>query len=376
MFRHRLRLFTILGFEISIDLSWLIIALLVTYSLAQGVFPHYYPSLSPVTHWLMGLVGAVLFFGSIIFHEFWHSLVARRHGLPMRGITLFLFGGVAEMGDEPRRPGVELMTAIAGPAASVVLGAGFYGLHAMGKDVGWPLPVLGVLIYLAFINWILAAFNMLPAFPLDGGRVLRSLLWSWRGDLRWATRMASGAGSIFGILLMVYGGINMLMMNVVGGLWYVFIGLFLRGAAQSAYQQVVIRELTAGKKVRDLMRRDPVTAAPSLSLERFVEEFVYRHNTEIFPVTQDGRLIGCIDLDRVRRVPRQEWERRTVGDLATGCAQENTISPDADISQARSRLARSGGRGLLVVENGQLAGLLDRQDLERFLAVRLRLGDQ
>jgi Zn-dependent protease len=195
MFGKRITLFKLFGFEVRVDLSWLIIAFLIVWSLAQGFFPYQHKGLSSTTYLWMGIVGALGLFASIVFHELWHSLIARRVGLHMKGITLFVFGGVAEMDEEPPNAKAEFLMAIAGPLSSIVLGFIFYVFYSTFK--GLPVPVEGVVRYLALINWILAGFNLLPAYPLDGGRVLRSALWFWKGDLRWATRIASQSGSAY-----------------------------------------------------------------------------------------------------------------------------------------------------------------------------------
>ena len=199
MFGHRMKLFKLLGFEVRIDASWIVIAVLVTWSLAKGAFPSWYPNLTPATYWIMGVVGALGLFVSIVAHEFCHSLVARKFGMPMKGITLFIFGGVAEMGDEPPTAKAEFMMAIAGPLSSLAIGGCCYLIYLLGLQSQWPTPVNAVNYYLFYINVILAAFNLLPAFPLDGGRVLRSILWGAKGNMRWATRVSSSIGSAFGL---------------------------------------------------------------------------------------------------------------------------------------------------------------------------------
>ena len=238
MFDDRITLFTLFGFKVQVDASWIVIALLVTWSLATGYFPSSYEDLAPGSYWLMGIVGAAGLFASIIFHEFWHSAVARHFGLPMKGITLFIFGGIAEMSQEPDRPKTEFLMAVAGPVASVFLGFGFYGLQSVAEAGGEPTILGGVLGYLAFINWLLAGFNILPAFPLDGGRILRSILWSIRDDLMWATRVVCRIGSGFGVALILLGIITMLGGYMINGIWYIVIGLFLRGAAASSRQRL------------------------------------------------------------------------------------------------------------------------------------------
>ena len=249
MFGKRITLFKLFGFSVHVDLSWLVIAALITWSLAQGLFPSEYEGLPAAAYWIMGAAGAVGLFFSIVFHELFHSLAARRFGIPMTGITLFIFGGVAEMDDEPPNPKAEFFMAIAGPLSSIVLGVMFYALFIIAELQEWPLIAAGVLGYLGVINWILAAFNLLPAFPLDGGRVLRSALWQWKNNLRWATRISSQIGSGFGIGIIILGLVSLARGNVVGGIWWFLIGMFLRNASQSSYQQVVVRKALQGEKV-------------------------------------------------------------------------------------------------------------------------------
>ena len=238
MFEDRIKLCTLFGFKVQVDSSWIIIALLVTWSLATGYFPSQYEQQAPLSYWLMGVVGAIGLFASIIFHEFWHSMVARRYGLPMKGITLFIFGGIAEMNQEPDRPKTEFLMAAAGPLSSLVLGFGFHGLALAFTGNGQPTSLAAIFGYLAFINWLLAGFNMLPAFPLDGGRILRSALWAARNDLPWATRVVCRIGTWFGIGLIGMGVITLLQGYTINGVWYILIGLFLRGAAQASYRRV------------------------------------------------------------------------------------------------------------------------------------------
>jgi len=259
MFGKRIRLFKLLGFEVGIDWSWIIIAILIAWSLSTGLFPFYYKNLSTQMYWIMGIVGAVGLFISIVIHELCHSLMARRYGVHMKGITLFIFGGVAQMEEDPPSLRAEFATAIVGPLSSIAIALIFYGIYLSGKQGGLPEPVNGVVGYLAMINGILAGFNILPAFPLDGGRVLRSILWGVKKNLRWATRVSSWIGSGFGILLIVLGVLNVLRGNFIGGMWWFLIGMFLNGAAKSPYQQLITRRALEGEPVRRFMKTDPVT---------------------------------------------------------------------------------------------------------------------
>jgi Zn-dependent protease len=374
MFGKRITLFKLLGFEVHIDLSWFIIALLVTWSLAKGLFPSYYRDLAPATYLWMGLCGAAGLFFSIVFHELCHSLVARRFGLPMKGITLFVFGGVAEMSEEPSSAKAEFLMAIAGPLSSILLGLILFVVVALVGGI-LSTPVIGVIEYLAFINLILAAFNLLPAFPLDGGRVLRAALWQWKKNLRWATRIAARIGTGFGILLILLGIFNVITGRIIGGIWQFMIGMFLRNAAQMSYQQVLIRKALEGETVQHFMKKDPVTAPSSISLKDLVEDYVYNYHFKMYPVVEGGTLIGCITTRQVKETPRDQWTLRTVGDVASRCSSENTIEPAADALKALSVMSRTGNSRLMVVDDGRLVGIITLKDIMGFLSVKLELDE-
>jgi Zn-dependent protease len=374
MFGKRFTLFKILGFSVHMDLSWLIIALLVTWSLAQGFFPYRYEGLSALTYWTMGVAGAAGLFFSIIFHELCHSLVARRFGLPMKGITLFVFGGVAEMDEEPPSPKSEFFMAIAGPLSSIALGLTLAAVAATTKEM-LPLTVYGVIYYLAYLNLILAAFNLVPAFPLDGGRVLRSALWHWKKDLRRATRLAAQIGSGFALFLMFIGVVNVVTGSVIGGVWQFMIGMFLRGAAQASYQQVMVRRALEGQTVAHLMKKDPVAVPAGITLRDLVENYIYTYHYKMYPVMEDQELVGCISTRQVKEVSRSEWDRRTVGELAVACSPQNSIAPDTDAVKALSVMNRTGNSRLMVVDKGRLVGILSLKDVLALLAVKMDLGE-
>jgi Zn-dependent protease/predicted transcriptional regulator len=374
MFGKRIRLFKLLGFEVKIDLSWIIISVLVVWSLSRGLFPYYYRDLSLQTYWLMGIIGALGLFLSIVAHEFAHSLVARRNGMPMKGITLFIFGGVAEMGEEPPKAKAEFMMAIVGPVSSIAIAIVFYAIYRVGGFL--PEPVSGVLGYLAWINALLAGFNLLPAFPLDGGRVLRSILWGVKKDLNWATRISSHIGSGFGVLLIVLGVFTALRGNFIGGMWWFVLGIFLRGAARMSYQRLLTRRALEGESVRRFMKSDPVTVGPNISLEELVEGYVYKYHFKMFPVVEDGnRLIGCITTKDIKGVPREEWSRKNVGEIAEKCTSENTIEPEKDSTEALSIMNRNGTSRLMVVEGGRLVGVIALKDMLKFLSLKVELDE-
>lgn len=375
MFGKSITLFKLFGFEVKIDISWLVIALLITWTLAKGSFPHYYEGFSNSTYWVMGILGALGLFMSIIFHELSHSLVARKFGLPMKGITLFIFGGVAEMTEEPQSPKVEFFMAIAGPISSIVLGLGLFAVRFLGEGLGWSKPVLGVISYLALINLILAGFNLLPAFPLDGGRVLRSVLWGMKDNLKWATRIASSIGSAFGIVLILIGALSVFMGNLVGGVWWVLIGMFMRGAAQMSYQQLIVRRSLEGEKVRRFMVSDPVTVSPSLSVEDLVEDYIYKYHYKLFPVVEDGKLLGCVTLNQVKEIPKEERHQHTARELARNCTEDNTVGPDEDAMKALSIMNKTKSSRLMVVDGDRLLGVIALKDMLEFLSLKVDLGD-
>jgi Zn-dependent protease/predicted transcriptional regulator len=372
MFGKSIKLFSLFGFDVKIDISWLVLAFLITWSLAQGLFPYYFKDLSSATYWWMGIFGAIGLFFSIIFHELSHSLVARNFGLPIKGITLFIFGGVAHMEEEPPSAKAEFLMAIVGPVSSVVLGIIFYILRTVGK-ITWPLPVTGVLGYLAFINWILAGFNLLPAFPLDGGRVLRSVLWKWKNNIGWATRIASRIGTFFGFLLIAMGVIQFFSGNLIGGIWWFMIGMFLQNAARMSYQQLITRRALEGETVRNLMIKNPTTVAPSIKIKDLVEDYVYRHHYKMFPVVEGENLVGCIATRQLRETPKDQWATKTVGEIASTCSKDNTIAPETDVIKVLSLMNRTRNSRLMVVEGNKLIGLIALKDIMNFLSIKLDL---
>jgi Zn-dependent protease/CBS domain-containing protein len=373
MFGRGVKLFKLLGFEVKIDWSWLIIAGLVTWSLAAGLFPYLYHGLSTQTYWIMGIVGALGLFVSIVLHEFCHSIVARRFGMRMKGITLFIFGGVAEMGDEPPSAKAEFTMAIVGPLSSMVIGAIFYGIYLWGLAEGWPTPVNGVTRYLGWINGLLAAFNLLPAFPLDGGRVLRSILWGAKQNLRWATRVSSTIGSAFGIALIILGVFSFIRGNLIGGIWWFLIGLFLRGAAQMSYQQLLVRKALEGEHVSRFMNPHPVTVPSTLTVEQLVEDYIYKYHYKMFPVMEGDQLVGCITTRQVKELPREEWSRETIARLADKCSPENTIAPQTYAIKALAAMNQTGISRLLVVDHDRLVGVVTLKDLLDFFSLKVEL---
>ncbi|PYQ66137.1 MAG: site-2 protease family protein [Acidobacteria bacterium] len=375
MFGRPIELFEIFGFKVRIDLSWLVIAALVTWQLSALVFPAQLPGLAAGTYWIMGAAGALAYFLCLLLHELSHSLVARTYGVQIRGITLFLFGGIAEMAGEPPSPQSEFVIAAAGPAASFGLALACGGLYLAGNVEGWPAPVTAVLGYLGILNGSLALFNLIPAFPLDGGRLLRAILWGWRGSLRWATQVSAGVGSGFGLLLIGLGVISVLN-GVLSGVWLFILGLFVRNAATASYHQILLRPALEGEPVSRFRHPDPVTVPRAISVLGLVQSYIYRYHFKMFPVVDDaGRLLGCVTSRQVRALPRDEWDRQTVGSLAERCSPENTIQAGTDAMEALSRMSRTGISRLMVVDGDRLLGVLSLKDLLRFFSLKMELEE-
>ncbi|HYL22745.1 MAG TPA: site-2 protease family protein [Gemmatimonadales bacterium] len=372
MFGRPVELFRLFGIPVRLDASWFIVAVLVLWSLATGAFPYLHPGFAAGAYWAMAAGGTLGLFGSIVIHESFHAMVARRQHIPMRGITLFVFGGVAEMGGEPASARAELLMAAAGPIASLGIALFGFGLSDLTRNV-WPVSVVVVIEYVALLNVVLAGFNLLPAFPLDGGRIFRAALWSWKGDLSWATRIASRAGTGFSIALMVAGAMAVLLGNLVSGMWWILLGLFLKRASAASYQQVLLRQALAGEPVRRFMTPNPVSVPAGRSVAELVDSYIYKYHHKLFPVVDDGRLLGCVTTRDLKRVPREQWRERTVGAVAEACGPDNTIRPDADALQAIAVMRRTGESRLMVVDDGRLLGVVTLKDLLEFFALKLEV---
>ena len=371
MFGRRIRLFSIFGFEINVDMSWIVIAVLITWSLAKGVFPLFYEGLSSGVYWIMGAVGALGLFASIVFHELCHSLAARRFGLPMKGITLFIFGGVAEMEDEPPSAKAEFFMAIAGPISSVFLGFFFWGVLILGRSFSLPVSVLIIFSYLRIINIVLALFNMLPAYPLDGGRVFRSVLWAAKGNMLWATKVASAVGTGFGLALVAVGIFSVFTGGIIAGIWWVLIGLFIRGASRMSYESVLVRGALANEPVKRFVEANPVTVPAYTTVDRMIENYIYKYNINLYPVVGNCKL-KCVSVDDVKRVPRRDWTSHSVDEYAKPCSSDNSVLDSENAMKALTVMNRTGNTSIMVVTpNGELVGTVNQKDLMRFMTLKM-----
>ena len=356
----------IAGIRIGINWTWLIVFALITWSLATQVFPDQNPGLSDGTYVVIALVAALLFFLSILLHELGHAIQARRDGMEIEGITLWLFGGVAQFKGMFPSAGAEFRIAIAGPLVSLALGI-FFVLVAAGLSM--PQEVDGVAAWLGYTNLLLLVFNLLPALPLDGGRVLRSALWKLRGDFAWATRVSAAIGRGFGYLFIAGGVAMFFWMDAVGGLWLAFIGWFLLGAATSESRYLAVRDALEGLRVRDLMVPNPLTVTPDLTLEELYDRVIWSHRYTTYPVVQDERVVGLLPFRCIAQVPRSEWGSRRVRDCMLPLDEVPKLRADDAAAEALAELNDGVGRGLVLEDGDRLAGLVSITDVMRALEV-------
>jgi Zn-dependent protease/CBS domain-containing protein len=346
-----------------------VILALTVWSLNSAVFPSQNPGLGDGTYFAMAVVAAVLFFCSILAHELGHAVQAQRDGMEIDGITLWLFGGVARFKGMFPSAGAEFRIAIAGPVVSLALGIACVGVALLLRG---PEAVDGVAAWLGYINLALLVFNLLPALPLDGGRVLRSALWRARGDFGWATRVAAGIGRGFGFLFIVGGLAMFILHGAFSGAWLAFIGWFLLGAASAENRYLVARQALGGLRVRDLMVRDPIAVAPDLTLARFVDEIAWRHRFTTYPVVEDGRIVGLLPFAAVAKVPREEWEATRVADCLVPVDQALVVDASAELVEVLPELAAPGAGRALVCDDHRLIGLLSVTDVMRALQIGRR----
>ncbi len=374
MFKNAITLFEIFGFKIRVDPSWLLIAALIVWSLSTAYFPAALPGYSHYDYIALSIAAMLGLFGSLILHELAHALVARQFGLQIGGITLFIFGGVAELEQEPRNPKSEFWIAIAGPAMSFALsGLAFGALYALDIS-GVSQSLHEVLAYLGVINLILALFNLVPAFPLDGGRVLRALLWRMRDDLLWATRIASNLGTGFGVLLIASGALALFTANSVGGLWQILIGFFVINASTGSYRQLMIKTALRNQTVRSLMTRSPMTADVNDDVCSLVEAIMLPKNVSFVPVLEGDHLLGYVDTSLVHGIDRENWSATRVSDILVPAGTDNTVPADMPMDALFEKMARSGRRKMLVGQDGTLDGVISLSDLMSYLAIRQGLG--
>lgn len=369
-------LFRIAGIQIAIDYSWIVIFLLVLWSLAAGYFPRYYPGYGWTEYVVIGTAGSVLFFASVLIHEMAHALVANRVGQSVRRITLFIFGGMAHLSREPSSARAEVQIAAAGPATSLLLGAVFW---AAGRGLARaPVDALWVALfdYLAFINVALAVFNLLPGFPLDGGRLLRGYLWYRSGDMRRATAQAADWGVGIGVGIMALGVLQIFLGALVGGLWMVFIGMFLRAAARASYHGVVVQHALGDVRVSELMIDRPAILPAEMTVATAVDDHFLRHGYGGFPVVRDGVVAGIVTLAELKRCPPEERARQRVGDIMRPAAPDLCIDARATVAEALRQMVESGTGRLLVTDGVRIIGMITRTGITRVIQLKTELEEE
>jgi Zn-dependent protease/CBS domain-containing protein len=367
--RSSFQLGQLAGIKIGIHYTWLFAFVLIAWSLATGYFPSIVPGVGGVTYWALGAAAALLLFASVLVHELSHSLVARSRGLKVDSITLFIFGGVSNLTSEANTPGDEFFVAVVGPVSSFMLAGIFWAVSQTLPSVS---PAGALVGYLAFINLLLGGFNLVPGFPLDGGRVLRSLVWGATGSLQRATEVASYAGQAVGWLLIVWGFARVLAGDFLGGVWTAFIGWFLNNAAESTRHEQAQRETLRGVPVSRLVDQAPAVATAGLTVQDFVFEQVLQRGHRALPIVDDGRLVGIVTLGDAKKLPQEAWPTTPVVSIMTSVPLK-TVAPESELSAAIALMAESGLHQLPVVQDGQLVGLLSRADIVRFLQLRQEL---
>ncbi len=369
--RNSWRLGRVFGIEIYIDSSWLIIFALVTWTLAGQYFPSQNPNWPLLLNWFLGIIASILFFASVLAHELSHSIVAIQQGEKVRNITLFIFGGVAQIAEEPDKPLKEFLIAFAGPLASIAIGIisgiAWWCIHEVS------IPLASIFRYLGIINIALAVFNLIPGFPLDGGRILRATIWGFTKNLKLATRIASFSGKLLSFLLIIW-GIRLIFSGLtLNGIWMIFIGWFLYNAATSSYRHLLIKDALREVKVEDLMITNFDTVPPDLSIQKLVDEFILRHRDRGFLVIEGGLVQGIVCLDDIKKMPRERWANTTIREIMITKNQLEKVSPGDDAGVALAKLTAKNIHQIPVVQENRVRGILRRNDILNYLQLHSNL---
>lgn len=371
MTRHNIQLGRIFGIQIGLDYSWFIIFALLTWLLATNYFPAEFRDWPTYLYWVMGAVAAIMLFVSVLLHELGHSVVALLYKVPVPSITLFLFGGVSQIATEPPSARAEFLIAGAGPLVSLILGIIFYFVQPLVAGVE---PLLGLARYLVYVNLALAIFNVIPGFPLDGGRVFRAIVWGITGNMRRATIIAANAGRFFGFLFILAGVWLMFGANFINGLWIAFIGWFLEGAASAQVQQVAVQGLLAGHTVSQAMSTHCANVPADVTLQDLVDEHILGTGQHCFIVKRGDNDIGVMTLERIKTVPRAEWAATRAGQVMLPLGQLESFDPNTELWTALQKLDRNGVNQLPVIRDHHVIGMLSREDVISFLRTLQDLG--
>jgi len=369
VFRNAVKVARLFGINVEIDISWFIVFFLFSFTLAGNYFPQQIPGLAETVYWLLGFGVTILFFVSVLVHELSHSLVAIKEGIPIKTITLFIFGGVAQLQEEPKNPTAELRITVAGPLASLGMAA-LFGLVYLLAPAGQPLTE--GLAFLARINLIVAVFNLIPAFPLDGGRIMRAFLWRRWDNLLRATKIAVTTGSFLAFFVMALGFLS-LFQGSAWGLWYIILGWIIFQAGQRSYGQVAMQDILSGIKIAEVMSEDVKVVPADHTIEELVSMF-YRHKFGAFPIIEDNNLKGLVTMNQVKDVEQRKWAFTRVREIMTPLKDCIIMKPGDEAVEAMMKMASKGEGRVLVIEDGELAGILSNTDMMRLINMKNVFG--
>ena len=358
------RIGRIFGFPVRVDFSWFLGFILFSVLLSTSFLPDAYPEWDSFHYWTVGVAIILLLFGSVLAHELSHSIVSRRKGIPVKSITLFIFGGMAQIDKEAAQPKTELLISLAGPASSLLLAGIFYGIAYLCRD--WNVYLFALAGYLSYVNLILAAFNMIPGFPLDGGRVLRAVIWMTTGNYSRATRISTTAGSAISIAMIAAGVLIFFLWGYFSGIWLIFIGFILNSAARTNYQQTALRESLKGYNAQDIMIRDAPRLPRYVNLMDLVEGAFARSPHNLYLVTDGDDVAGILTIWQIRKVPQRQWSLTTVAHIMVPVERMQAVSPTEEASSVLERFARGQDDAIAVSSNGKFVGIITRQSLFDF----------
>jgi len=361
----------IIGIPVRIHYTLWLVLLLIAWSVADGYLPQ---SIDPATRWAVGIVSAILLFVSVFLHELSHSYIAKKNGLPIARITLFFFGGVSELSEEPKDPALEVRMAAAGPLTSFLIAIILGALWYLNVVLGGPLSVIATLKYTAYLNGVLGAFNLIPAFPLDGGRVLRGSLWKRSKNLLNATANATRVSEGISLIMMAVGLFFVIFGDFVNGLWIIFLGWFIRSGAETSLRQTRLTEALAGVRVGDIMTRDLLSVSPDASVQQLVSDYFLVHPHGGYPVVSNGKLLGVVTMSSVRSIPREKREVERVSEAMVPFERTVMVSPDTSALDALHMMAKNGVGRLVVMDGDKIAGMVTRGDLMKTMKARQELG--
>lgn len=362
------------GIEIEINISWLVIFGLITFMLATNYFPQTYPNWTTALTWGVSLIISLLFFSSLLAHELSHSIVSKNLGLDVKKISLFILGGIAQIEKEPEKASDEFKIAIAGPAMSVFLFLVFGALARIFTNLNLSEVLIAPTLYLSQVNLIVAIFNMIPAFPLDGGRVLRSIIWHFKGDVRVATKVASFLGIVFAYMLIFLGVLGILSGNTINGVWLIFIGWFLNQQSKGSYQSMVISNIFEGVKLREIMTKEVISVPSDILVERVIEDYFYKHNFVSFPVVEGRVVRGIITLDRLKTITKEERRVKCAEDILIPISENLRVSESDSVSSAMEKIFSNNVGRVLVMNEHELVGIVSRSDILKYIKINGELN--